>query len=132
MQPFTISISISAPRERVWRVLFDAESYRIWTAPFASGSRYEGSFTEGATIKFLTDENPACALASLVETVREPEFLSLRHDFGAPYYENYTLRLEGDSTLLTIDQDLGDEWAEMMSAIWPKALAEVKRLSEAA
>jgi uncharacterized protein YndB with AHSA1/START domain len=130
MERCTWKAEIAAGAERVWEVLFGAESYPLWTAPFAAGSRYEGSFTEGTMIRFVADEHPDCALESLVETVRRPEFLSIRHDFGQPAYENYTLRETADGVELTIEQDLADEWGEQMRKVWPKALAEVKRLAE--
>ncbi len=130
MERFQLTVQIAATPERVWEVLFAPESYPEWTAPFAQGSRYEGSFTEGTMIRFVADEHPDCALESLVETVRKPEFLSIRHDFGQPAYENYTLRAVAEGVELVIEQDLSDEWGEQMKAVWPRALAEVKRLAE--
>lgn len=130
MERFSLKIEIAADAERVWDVLFQPDSYRLWTAPFAAGSRYEGSFTAGTMIRFVADEHPDCALESLVETVRRPEFLSIRHDFGQPAYENYTLRPTAAGVELVIEQDLSDEWGEQMKTVWPKALAEVKRLAE--
>jgi uncharacterized protein YndB with AHSA1/START domain len=130
MEEFTLTIAIAAPPARVWQVLFDPVTYSQWTAAFSAGSRYEGQFAEGATVRFLSDSEGS-HLDSRVVAFRPPEFLSLLHDFPEPAYENYTLSPTSTGTLLRIDQDLDSAWAAYMRETWPHALARLKELCEA-
>ena len=38
MEKMNFSVSINAPKEKVWNILWDAESYKKWTAAFTEGS----------------------------------------------------------------------------------------------
>jgi len=38
MERINFSISIDAPKEKVWNVLWNDSSYRKWTSVFAEGS----------------------------------------------------------------------------------------------
>ena len=38
MEKMNFSIDINAPKEKVWNVLWDDDSYRKWTSAFAEGS----------------------------------------------------------------------------------------------
>lgn len=46
-----MDITINAPVAVVWEVMFGAESYTRWTAAFAEGSYYDGSWSQGSRIK---------------------------------------------------------------------------------
>lgn len=129
MEKLTLTISIAAPPEKVWHILLHPVSYSQWTAPFSPGSRYEGQFAEGATIRFLSDTEGS-HLDSKVVAFRPPEFLSLLHDFTEPAYENYTLTPTTTGTDFRLDQDLSAEWASYMRETWPLALARLKELCE--
>ena len=45
-------------------------------------------------------------------------------------HENYTLKKVNGKTELSIDMDITEEFKEMFSQMWPKALDNVKKLSE--
>ena len=138
------SISINAPVTKVWDTMLSQETYKIWTAPFSPGSYFEGSWDKGAKIKFLGPDNSGM-MAEIAEN-KGHEFISIRHlgyihkgvedttspevRAWAPAYENYTFKEENGVTTLTIDQDVTEEYDDMMSKMWPKALDALKKLCE--
>ena len=134
-----------APRERVWNTLFDADTYPLWTRAFCEGSRFEGSWEEGAGIRFLGPDGSG--MLSRIAASRPPEFLSIEHlgeiragvedttseavRAWAPAYENYTFTPLSDGTRVVVDQDLPEDWESHLADAWPKALAKLKSLCEA-
>jgi len=136
------SIDIAAPRENVWRVLWDDTSFRDWTSVFAEGSYAVSDWNEGSTIQFI-DPSSGSGMSAVIEKKRPSEFMSFRHEAeikdgqvqppaawsGA--HENYTLTANGDGTRLTVDLDAPDEYRQMFEDKFPQALQRVKKLSEA-
>jgi uncharacterized protein YndB with AHSA1/START domain len=140
------AITIQAPREQVWRTLLAQETYRQWTAAFAPDSCYEGSWDEGAEIRFIAPG--AGGMLARIAEARPPEFVSIEHlgmidadgvidrDSPAvrawtPAFENYTLTaLDAGTTELRVDQDISRDYEAMMQELWPKALAVLKTLCE--
>jgi hypothetical protein len=136
--------TIAAPVPTVWRLLTDRETYRRWTAPFADGSDFQGSWEQGAKIRFTAPSGDGM-LAEIAEN-REHEYLSIRHlgmiqngvedttsdavRAWAPAYENYTFTAVPEGTRLEVELDVSEEWAGHMDAAWPKALAVLKAISE--
>jgi hypothetical protein len=98
------STEIAAPPARVVEVMTDPDTYRQWTAPFAEGSHFEGSWAQGERIRFLAPSGDGM-VAEIAEH-RPNEFISIRHlgmisdgvedteseevRAWAPAYENYT------------------------------------------
>lgn len=137
--------TIHAPVATVWEKMLDPEDYRRWTAAFAPGSRFEGSWEQGAKIRFLAPPANDGMLSEIAEN-RHHEFISIRHlgmlrdgvedttsdavRAWAPAYENYTFTAVPGGTRLVIDQDVPADWAEHMLDGWPKALALLAALCE--
>ncbi len=46
-------IFIHAPPRQVWATMLQSPTYERWTAAFCEGSRFEGSWDEGQTMRFL-------------------------------------------------------------------------------
>lgn len=144
MKKLHFEVAIRAPRQHVWRTMLALDTYRLWTAPFAEGSTYEGSWDEGAQIRFLGPEGGGM-VAEIAEN-RPYERLSIRHlgmiSGGAgdtqtpevtawgPAYEDYTLSEEDGVTTVRVDMDSAPEYEEMFSGMWPAALAKLKELCE--
>lgn len=139
------SINISAPVSTVYTLMIAPETYQDWTSAFAQGSRYEGSWSQGQRIHFLSDAEGG--LVSEIAENRPNEFISVRHlgyivdgveetdkeatDAWAPAYENYTFHPIPGGTRLTIDQDATAEFESYLVDAWPKALDRLKALCEA-
>lgn len=71
------SIVIDASREKVWRTMLEPEGYKAWTAQFAEGSYFEGSWDKGARIKFLTPGGEG--MTSMIVDNKPYEFISIKH-----------------------------------------------------
>jgi uncharacterized protein YndB with AHSA1/START domain len=135
-------IDIAAPREKVWRVLWDDASFRDWSSVFAEGSYAVSDWKEGSTVQFI-DPGSNAGMSSVIEQKRPNEFISFRHEAeikdgkvqppadwsGA--HENYTLTSRDGGTTLKVDLDVADEHRAMFEEKFPKALHRIKALSEA-
>jgi hypothetical protein len=144
MKTLHFSTDIRASRQTVWETLLGRESYRLWTAEFAEGSYFEGTWETGTRMRFLVPSGEG--MVSDVAEHRPQEFLSLRHigfvkdgvedtesemvRAWTPALENYTLSYAGLSSHLAIDIDVTPEFEEYMLNVWPAALAKLKRLCE--
>jgi hypothetical protein len=144
MEKLVFSISINATPEKVWNVLWNDASYRQWTTAFTEGSHAVTDWKEGSKVLFL--DGKGVGMVSRISVNRPYEYMSIEHlgevkdgvedttsdrvKAWAGAHENYTLQKINDETELTIDMDITEEFKEMFAQIWPKALANVKQLSE--
>ena len=148
MQKLHFSTTINAPKEKVWHIMLDDETYRQWTSAFMEGSYYDGSWTAGSNMRFLAPEpdGTVSGMLSEIKEVRPYEFVSIRNlgeikkgeevlftgedTGGQEMLENYTFRDKGGATELSIDVDSSEEYSKMFEEIWPKALAKLKEIVE--
>jgi hypothetical protein len=145
MQKIHVSTSINAPKEKVWKVLWDDSSYRKWTSAFMEGSYAEtDNWKEGSKVLFL--DGKGSGMVSRVAANRPNEFMSFEHlgmmndgkeDVSsekvkewAGALENYTLKETNGKTELSVDMDVSDEYKDYFIETMPKALEQVKSLSE--
>ena len=143
MKQLHFSTEINAPRETVWRVLWDDASFRDWSSVFAEGSYAVSDWNEGSTIQFL-DPGSGSGMSAVIEKKRPHEFMSFRHiaeikdgqeqppAAWSGAHENYTLTARNGRTTLKVDLDSSDEYKAMFEDKFPKALQRVKVLSEKA
>jgi len=138
------SIEIQAPRERVWDVLLQDDSYRQWTADFSPGSYAETDWQAGSKAVFR-DESGA-GLVGRIVTSERPERLDIEYDGllvdgrddvessdatemkGA--HETYRLTERGDTTVLDIESGMSEAHYDGMNEAWVRALRKVKELAE--
>lgn len=144
MKTLHFSIAIHAPKEKVWHAMLDLDSYKVWTAEFAEGSYYEGSWKKGEKIKFLSPEGGG--LTSVIVENKPLEFISVKHlgyindgiedtespeiKAWAPLFENYTFRTNNGVTEVQVDMDVTPDFEDCMQQSWPKALAKLKMICE--
>ena len=137
--------TINAPVGVVWHHVTSLASYKTWTSAFAEGCYFDGSWEQGAKIRFLSPSGDGM-VAEIAEN-RKNEFISIRHlgfiANGAedttseairawlPAYENYTFLALPEGTKMVVDLDVTADFEEDMNQAWPKALALLKTLSEA-
>ena len=143
------SISISAPKEKVWDTMLGEDTYREWTSVFNEGGRFEGNWDEGSKMLFLGPDPETGKEGGMVARIKENrpyEFISIEHlgmikdgveDMTSeevkkwtPAFENYTFVEENGVTEVTVDIDVATEYADMFGELWPKALQKVKEISE--
>lgn len=141
------TITINAPREKVWNTLWDDATYCKWTSAFAEGSRAETDWQEGS--KILFSDGKGDGMVSVVEENRPNEFMSIKHlgvvmngvesvdsEEAKPWagaLENYTLENDGGKTKLHVSLSgakIPKEFVDYFETTWPKALDKLKELSE--
>ncbi|MBU3668866.1 MAG: SRPBCC domain-containing protein [Candidatus Taylorbacteria bacterium] len=143
MEKLTFTITIHAPREKVWSTMLSKGTYEAWTAAFQEGSTYEGSFDEGSEISFIgpSEDGNISGMYAVIAVHRPHEFVSIVHKgelkngekipwSGAEGYENYTFSEVNGSTELKIDLQIPTEWKDMFADMWPKALMKLKEIVE--
>ena len=144
MEKLNFKTVINATPEKIWHVLWDDDTYRKWTSAFAEGSFAQTDWKQGSKALFL-DGNGQGMVSRIAEN-RPNEYMSIEHlgevkdgvedttsdrvKQWAGAHENYTLKKVNGKTELTIDMDITDEFKDMFAQIWPKALENVKELSE--
>jgi hypothetical protein len=144
MKTLHFSVVIDAPRPHVWYCMLGPETFKQWTAPFAEGSYFEGSWEQGERIRFLTPNGEG--MTSTIVENRPYEFVSIKHlgivkdgvedteseaaRAWTPAYENYTFFDRSDSTELRIDVDVAPDYEDYMNTAWPRALERLKALCE--
>ncbi|HYF33494.1 MAG TPA: SRPBCC domain-containing protein [Chitinophagaceae bacterium] len=144
MQKQEFKVSINAPREKVWDVLWNDATYPAWTSVFSEGSHAETDWKKGSKVLFL-DGKGSGMVSTIAENVPN-EFMSIRHlgivkdgvedteseevKQWAGALENYTLKPVGDNTELAVQMDISDEWKDYFTTTFPKALNKVKELAE--
>jgi uncharacterized protein YndB with AHSA1/START domain len=145
MKPMHFSITIRAPKKKVWNTMLQQETYRIWTAEFMQGLYYEGSWEQGKKIRFLGPDGSG--LTSVIAENQPYRYLSIKHlgfikdgiddtespeaKAWSPAYENYTFAERDGITELKVEMSgfLAED-EQIMADIWPKALARLKSLCE--
>lgn len=134
------SVDIAAPREKVWKVLWDDRSFRDWSSVFAEGSYAVSDWKEGSEVQFI-DPASRGGMSAIIEKKRPGEFMSFRHQAEikdgkvqpaswAGAHEDYTLTEHAGRTTLAVDLDAADEHREMFEDKFPQALKRIKELSE--
>lgn len=141
MKKYTFPILIHASRERVWQVLWNDATYRLWTAIFHEGSHAVSDWQEGSKILFLGPDG-VNGMSSRIARLIPNEHMSFEHlgevkngveDFSGNWsgsFENYTLHAVASGTELVVELDSAEEHADYFSGAFPKALAVVKEMAE--
>jgi hypothetical protein len=143
------SITINAPREKVWKTLWDNATYKEWTAPFneSSSSRAETDWKKGSKVLFLDDKNEGMA-SEITENIPN-EYMGITHkgivlkgaeDYNseeakkwAGSHENYTLKTVNGATELKVEMggaEIPKEFQDYFANAWPKALNKLKEIAE--
>ncbi|MDQ3046366.1 MAG: SRPBCC domain-containing protein [Bacteroidota bacterium] len=144
MKKIKFATTINVPAEKVWNVLFNDETYRLWTSVFCEGSHAVSDWKEGSKILFM-DGNKA-GMSSLIAKKDKPTFMSFKHigeikdgnelpkdektTLWSGAMENYSLKEVNSNTELTVEVDLTEEHIGYFQDAFPKGLAKVKELSE--
>lgn len=144
MNPMQFSINIHAPKEIVWKTLWQDNTFREWANIIDPGTYMVGDIKEGNEIQFISSEN-GYGVTSLVEKLITNKFLLLKHsadtqETGAQErekqwtggFEQYTLTEEKNITTLTVSFDVPPELKDYFKNTYPKALERIKILAESA
>lgn len=146
MQKLNFSITIHASKEKVWKTLWEDDSYRKWTSVFCEGSyAVTDNWKEGSKVLFLSPGGNG--MVSTVAANKPTDFMSFKHlgtvkdnvedvssekvNEWAGAHENYTLKEAAGVTVLTVEMDITEDFKEYFVNTWPKALEQLKALAEA-
>jgi len=149
-QKIHFSITINAPKDKVWDTMLQDATYRQWVAAFNpnGSSWYEGDWKQGSKILFLgAGENGRVeGMVSRIKEARPHDFVSIEHlgvvqdgkedttsDTAkqfAPALENYTFIDKNGATEVQVEMDTVEEHRQMFEASWPKALQQLRQLAE--
>ena len=149
MQKLHFSITINAPKEKVWHAMLDDKPYREWTTAFNPGSYYKGDWSKGSKILFLGPDPKTGEEGGMVSRIAENkpyEYISIEHlgivhngiedttseeaKKWAPAFENYTFKEKDGKTEVIVDMDIDEKEAEMFNKVWPEALKKLKEIAE--
>lgn len=139
------SIDIQATPEQVWKVLTQDDLTRQWYALFSEGTyATTDQWQEGSRVDFKDATD--CGMIARIDQndpfkklviAYEGQIVNGKEDFTSEVAqqikggkESYTLTEQDGGTRLAITQDMTDEYYDMMSASWDKALEQIKSLSE--
>ena len=140
MEKLKFSVSINAPKEKVWSTLWDDNTYRQWTAAFMEGSYAESDWNEGSSILFLSRGGDG--MFAVIEKKIPNEQMSFKHmgeikngvqepKEWAGATENYYLSESNGITELKVEMDTsGGEMENYFKETFPKALDKVKQIAE--
>lgn len=144
-KPIVKQISINAPASKVWEVLFTDATYRIWTSVFSEGSYFETDWNLGSKAIF-TDQEGYGLIGKIVQNVPQ-EIMAIEYagqlvkgieDFTSEEVmngikgttERYALSESDGVTNLEVALNINENWFDMMSEGWDKAVVKIKELSE--
>lgn len=150
MKKLQYSITINAPKEKVWDTMLNKDTYEIWTKPFnAGGSTFRGDWSQDSKMIFIGPDPETGNEGGMVSRIAENrpnEYMSIEHlgiynngeedttseeaKKWSPAFENYTLQDKDGGTEVIIDLDMVEEYADMFNDTWPEALQKLKELSE--
>nr|WP_121270166.1 SRPBCC domain-containing protein [Pedobacter schmidteae] len=144
MEKLKFNILINASSEKVWKTLWEDETYRQWTTAFSEESSAHTDWKKGSKILFLDGKGQG--MVSRVAENIPNEYMSIEHlgfvkdgvedltseevKAWAGAHENYRLKNINGATEVAIDMDITDEYKEMFTEMWPKALTNLKSLAE--
>jgi uncharacterized protein YndB with AHSA1/START domain len=138
MKKLEFEIQINTSREKVWHALWDDKNYREWTSAFTEGSYAESDWKEGSKIHFL--DGKGSGMYSIIEKkigLTQMTFRHLGHIKDGKEQpekiegvESYFLTEENNKTNLKVELEMSEDYEKYFNEVFPKALANVKRIAE--
>lgn len=145
MEKLKFSTTINAPKEKVWKALWEDANYREWTRPFCEGSYAEtDDWKVGSKVLFLAPGGSG--MVSRVAVNRPNEYMSFEHlgevkegvedttsaavKAWAGAHENYMLAEKNGATEVSVELEMTEAHKEYFEKTWPLALEKLKALAE--
>lgn len=144
MKKHEFKATINAPKEKVWKTLWNEQTYREWTSVFAEGSTVKTDWKKGSKVLFLDGKGDG--MVSTVAENKPNEYMSIKHlgyvidgkedttseavQKWAGAMENYTLKSVNGNTEIVVDMDITEDHEKYFVETWPKALKKLKEIAE--
>ena len=142
MKAMQFSIEINAPKEIVWKTLWDDKTLRDWASIIDEGTYMVGEMKEGNTVEFISSVS-GYGVTSLIERLVPNESVSFRQMMDtkesgklerekewAGGTESYSLAENDGVITLSVEIDVPPGQEETFRIRYPKALERVKILAE--
>ncbi|HMI09606.1 MAG TPA: SRPBCC domain-containing protein [Candidatus Saccharimonadales bacterium] len=150
MANLNYTIDIEAPKQKVWQVMLELDTYKEWTGAFHPGSTYEGSWDKGSKIKFVSeDDRKLSGIFSQIAENIPYEYVSIEHlgeivdgkeDMTSESakqwsgsHENYRFTEKDGITTVDVEltgDNIGDEIRKMFDGMWLRSLQKLKEICE--
>lgn len=140
MKTLKFNTHINAPREKVWKILWNDDTYRQWTAVFMPGSQATSDWQEGSSIQFT--DGKGSGMYSVIETKQDNSKMVFKHlgevsngvekpeSDWAGSLERYTLTGDNGTTGLQVEVDVTADFEAYFNDKFPKAIEVIKQLAE--
>lgn len=89
MTKMHFSITINAPKAKVWSTMLDDATCRVWTEAFTSGSHYVGDWSKGSKILFLGPDPITGKPGGMVSRIKGARFHNDFLDKGFVFAEEH-------------------------------------------
>jgi uncharacterized protein YndB with AHSA1/START domain len=146
MEKKQFTITINAPREKIWNILWNDATFPQWTSVFSEGSHAKSDWKKGSKVLFIDGKGDGVA-STIVENIpnecmifrnegtvkngkEDQEFNSELHSDWAGSMEAWTLHDSHGKTEISLDIDIVDEHMEYFTETVPKALQKLKEIAE--
>ncbi|HTF80598.1 MAG TPA: SRPBCC domain-containing protein [Cytophagales bacterium] len=138
------TIAINATKEQVWDILVQDQHTRAWYAAFSEGTHAVTDWSVGSTVKYIDGSNSGMIAKVVVNRPGEElsvefqgEVIDGKEVYDSPGAqaikggkETYKLSVNEGTTVLYIESDMTEEYFDIMSKSWDKALQIIKELAE--
>lgn len=144
MPTLEFNIEINAPKEKVWDILWNEETYKQWTSVFCEGNYVVSDWKEGSKIQFLSPSGDG--MNSIIDKKIPNEYIEFKHISEIKNFvempfdsktqewsgtlETYQLTENNGVTVLEAKMDSIEKYIGYFKATFPKGLDLVKKLSE--
>jgi hypothetical protein len=144
MKTLEFNININAPKEKIWKILWENKTYTDWVSVFCEGTYAVSNWNEGDTIHFLTPTGEG--MNSIIEKKIDNQYMAFKHisemkNFEAMPIDDtasewtgcreiYELIQEENSVQLLVKMDALEKYVDYFNTTFQKALERVKQLSE--
>lgn len=142
MKKVYFKITILAPKEIVWAVLWDKETYEEWASVFSPGSTIKTDWEEGGKVYFLNGEGQG--MYSIIEQMIPNEYMSFKHvgmiseelaadeetKLWSGCMEKYYLKESDNTTEVIVEIDVLEDHLDDFEQQFPQGLRILKQLAE--
>jgi uncharacterized protein YndB with AHSA1/START domain len=139
MDTLKFKVEINASREKVWRTLWDDDTYRQWASAFSEGSYAESDWKEGSKIRFLGPGGDG--MHSMIDKLVPNEQMKFKHigeikngvESDSSWHgamESYYLSDKNGGTEVNVELEIVAEFKDYFNVSFPKALILLKQIAE--
>lgn len=151
MKKHQYKIEINAPASKVFNTMLgidNIKTYEQWTFEFNPTSTYEGNWEKGSKIYFIGtgEDGKRGGMVSEIKENIPGKFISIRHygfldgdneitegpavEKWAGALENYSFEENNGATVVNIEVDVAEDYAEYFDDAWPRSLKKLKSICE--